>query len=141
MQQIQISSPVISSPGSAEHVWDAINVIMGNPDMSFHGATVYNQTTGTDHHSRDGFPVDIAWGDIVAVSYSTKNTGDVTLKVRLYIEFLDPAGSVLWSGWEPSSGYFTVNPGVFMASKKTAYFTLNMEGVWQIYGLIDFELA
>ena len=140
MPLIQLAQ--ITAQATKENTWNAINAVQEAPpgvaDIEFTFCYFEDVTTEIGYEN-DEFPVDIPLGHDISGNYGAQNVGDVALKVRLYVELIDPDGIVRSSGWS-SSTPFTVNPGVNMASKSFSA-TLDKLGLWQIYGRIEYDLA
>ena len=125
-----------------ENTWVGINAVQQGPppvgDIEFTFCYFDDVTDGIPYDN-DVFPVDIPLGHQISGNYGAQNTGDIALKVRLYVELRDPDGMVRSSGWS-SSTPVTLNPGVNIASKSFSA-TLDKLGLWQIYGRIEYDLA
>ena len=132
----------IASPATVQQTWNAIEVGMPAADVGDFGLFIQDVTADVAYHSRDGLPFQISFGHEVYGNYNFENIGDVAIQVRALIEVIDPNGEVIVSEWTPGgSSYFTLNPGVNMASKSTGHFILDLDGLWVVYARVEFGIA
>ena len=138
---VQIYGPRIVQ-SVAEHTWDAIRVSQVSPELVFGGAWICDDTAGIDYTSREDFPANIPYGHLVNGNYNVKNIGDVTLRVYLLIEFINPAGTVVFSAYDPSPPFPSIlNPGGPLTRAPFFGIRLDMVGAWLIYGKMEYEIA
>jgi hypothetical protein len=142
MNRIQIP---VASLITKEQTWQAISVSQGVADMSFGHAQLVDETTDERWVCREGsppWPIDVPYGHKVGASFLCSNTGDVTVKVFVYIELIDPDGIARAYATNPHGSIpQTVNPGVGYYSEYIGGVPLDKVGLWLIYGRLDYNIA
>jgi hypothetical protein len=123
--------------------WNAINVAQAVISAQIIGAYIHDVTTDTgyvesDESNRHPFPVDIPYGHVIYSNISTRNTGDVTLNMRVTIELYDPDGILRAS---KIGSIYTVNPGIALTSPQIPNTMLDKVGTWVLHGILEAELA
>jgi hypothetical protein len=145
MPRIQLLNQ-IGAQYKQENTWDAINVIQAVGEMSFGSCQLVDETTGERWVARAGepspFPINIPFGHLVGTSFLCSNTGDVPVKVFVYIAIIDPSGTKRAEAWNPSGSIpQTVNPGVGYYSQYIGGVQLDRTGLWKIYGRLEYDVA
>lgn len=139
--------PIVQvAQNTIDKTWQAINVTaQGIGEMSFGSAQLVDETTSVSYKFRQGEPVvsiDLPLDHKVGASFLCTNTGEIALKVFVYVAIIDPDGLTRAEAWNPRGTIpQTVNPGVGYYSDYIGGVSLDKLGLWLIYGRIEYEIA
>jgi len=145
MSQIRIQS-AITSPLQIDKSWNAINVSQAVGDMAFGSCQLIDETTDERWVARQGessdWPINIPYGHLVGASFLCENSGDVPLDVFVYIALIDPDGITRAFDWNPRGTIPNrLNPGVGYYSNYIGGVQLDKNGLWVIYGRLEYDVA
>jgi hypothetical protein len=114
-------------------------------NMCFGSCQIVDETTGQRYTFRKGEPyqpVNLPYGHGVGASFLCENCGDIELEVFVYIEIVDPDGTVRASAWNPRGSIPNkLNPGVGYYSDYIGGVVLDKAGLWLVYGRLEFDVA
>jgi len=127
-----------------EKSWVAMNVSQGTADMSFLSAEVVDETTDMWWHSDDlpAWPIAIPFGHSVGCSYLCQNTGQIAVKVFVYLSLIDPQGITRATTKNPRySTPQVVDPGMQYYTEPISGVIVDMNGLWVVYGRLEYDIA